>query len=366
MKRALLIALAIAATAGIAHAYPQYQLSREQTCGACHLSPTGGGLLNDNGELTDEDDARWGGDPTFLHGAAELPEWLHLGGDVRAAAGASDRGGGIGPAAFPMQLEGHVQADRGPISVVADLGFTIPNEDSPITALWSRSHYVEWHQQDAGEGLYARAGRFMPTYGLRLAEHTAYTRRFGGTPLFSEAYGASVGWVTPGAELHVTGFVHDRWQKSIEDGDGAALHAEKRFGKISVGAQARYANGAEDVRTQGGATAKLWLDGPEVLLQAEAQVVHQTFDAGGKRNQAVAYLMASWFFAHSYFLDVGLGHFDQDVKVPDVDRDTVEVNLHWFPKAHIELVLMGRLQMIALGKGGDNASYGLVQFHYRL
>jgi len=268
--------------------------------------------------------------------------------------------------AFPMQIEGHVQADRGPISVVADLGFTIPNEDNPITLLWSRSHYLEWRQHDTGEGWYARGGRFMPTYGLRLAEHTAYTRRFGGTPLFSEAYGASVGWVTPGAELHLTGFVHDRWQESIEDGDGAAAYAEKRFGKVAVGVEGRYANGAEDVRTQGGATAKLWLDGPAVLLSAEAQVVHQKFDAGGKRNQAVAYLLASWFFAHSYFLDVGLGHYDQDVKVPDVDRDTVEVNLHWFPKTHMELVLMGRLQMIALGKGGDNASYGLVQFHYRM
>ena len=122
-----------------------------------------------------------------------------------------------------MQIEGHVQADRGPISVVADLGFTIPNEDNPITLLWSRSHYLEWRQHDTGEGWYARGGRFMPTYGLRLAEHTAYTRRFGGTPLFSEAYGASVGWVTPGAELHLTGFVHDRWQESIEDGDGAAV-----------------------------------------------------------------------------------------------------------------------------------------------
>jgi hypothetical protein len=86
--RALLIAAALAATATVAHAYPQYQLSREQTCGACHLSPTGGGLLNVNGELAEEDDATWSGDPTFLHGAATLPDWLHLGGDVRFAAGA--------------------------------------------------------------------------------------------------------------------------------------------------------------------------------------------------------------------------------------------------------------------------------------
>lgn len=364
--RAAIIVIAIAASAGLAHAYPQYQLSREQTCTACHLSPTGGGLLNDNGELTDEDDAKWGGDPTFLSGAKELPEWLHLGGDLRAAAGATNPGGGIAPAAFPMQFEAHAQADRGALSLVADGGVTIPREGAPASVLLSRQHYLQWRQADTGEGWYARAGRFMPTYGLRLAEHTAYTRRFGGAPLFGEAYAASIGWVTPGAEVHATGFIHDRWQDSVEAGDGGALYAEKRFGKIAVGAEARYANATDDIRWNYGVTGKLWLDGPGVLLSGEAQVVRQNFAVGPTRHQAVGYLLASWFVAHSYLLDVGLGHYDEDVKVPDVDRDTVEVNLHWFPKSHMELVLMGRLQMIALGNGGDNSGYGLLQFHYRL
>ena len=366
MTRALVVVLALAASAAVAHAYPQYQLSHEQTCSACHLSPTGGGLLNTNGELTDEDNAKWGGDGTFLHGAKELPEWLHLGGDARVAGGATNPGGGITGAFFPMQLESYVEADRGPVAVVASLGFTIPNEDNPLTVLWSREHYLEWRQHDDGTGAYARAGRFMPTYGLRYAEHTMATRRFGGTPLFGEAYGASLGWVTPGAEVHVTGFVHDRWQDSIEDGDGAALYAEKRFGKVAVGAEGRFATGVDDTRTQGGVTGKLWLEGPEVLLSGEAQVVHQKFEAGGDRNQFVSYLMATWFLAHGYFLDVGLGHYDEDVKVPKVDRDALELNLHFFPKTHMELVVMGRVQTIGLTKGGDTSGYGLVQFHYRL
>ena len=42
----ILAVLAVVATAGVAHAYPQYQLSREQTCASCHVSPVGGGLLD--------------------------------------------------------------------------------------------------------------------------------------------------------------------------------------------------------------------------------------------------------------------------------------------------------------------------------
>lgn len=364
--RALLIAAALAATATVAHAYPQYQLSREQTCGACHLSPTGGGLLNDNGELTDEDDAKWGGDPTFLHGAATLPDWLHLGGDVRFAAGASDRGGGLGPAAFPMQVELHGQVDQGPVQIVADLGVTIPKEGEPASAILSRQHYVQWTQHPGDDGWYGRIGRFMPTFGLRLAEHTAYTRRYGGTPLFGEGYAAALGWVGAAGEVHLTGFSRDRLRSSVEDADGAALHAEKRFGRASVGVQARYANGDEDVRTHGGVNGKLWLEGPALLFQAEAQYVRQNLEVGPTRNQLVGYLMTTWFPHKAYMLNVGLGHYDQDVKVADVDRDTVEVNLHWFPKPHFELVLMGRLQTIGFGSGGPNSGYGLLQFHYRL
>jgi hypothetical protein len=42
-------------------------------------------------------------------------------------------------------------------------------------------------------GLFVRAGRFMPVFGLRFAEHPMYTRRFGGTPLYGDTYGAAIG-----------------------------------------------------------------------------------------------------------------------------------------------------------------------------
>jgi hypothetical protein len=368
--RALALAAGVAAlvaAAATAHAYPQYQLSREQTCGACHLSPTGGGLLNDYGELTDEDEAMWGGTGSFLHGAVELPAWLRLGGDLRAAGGVTDPGGGAGGALFPMQAELHAAALAGPVTVVADLGVTRPPEDgSPLSALLSREHYVRWNQHPDGLGWYARVGRFMPTYGLRFAEHTMYVRRHGATPLYGEVYGAALGWVRGDLEAHVTGFVHDRLRASIVDGDGAAAYVEKRFGRASVGAQARYASAASQVRTEGGVTGKLWLEGPSLLLSAELQAVHQAFDAGPARNQLIGNLMASWFVRRGIFVDAILGHYDQDVKVPDVDRDAIEVNVHWMPKAHLELVLMTRLQAIGLGGGGDGSGYALAQLHYRL
>lgn len=365
MSRHLLLALvALSALAGVAHAYPQYQLSKEQTCSACHVSPVGGGLLDDNGELTAEDESQWGGNPAFLHGAVELPEWLQVGGDLRFAGGVHERGAGPGPAAFPMQTELHAHVARDAFSAYVIGGLTIKDESpSPF----SREHWLMWQQGD-GEGAYVRAGRFMPVAGLRLAEHVFYTRRHGGTPLFAEVYGVNAGWLSPGLEIHATGFVHDPLVDGIEKGDGGALHVEKRFGNVAVGLVDRYTTSDTDTRLHGGLTGKLWLDGARLLLAAEGQAIRQDFklDRGPTRVQLVGQLLATYFARPGLFVDVGLGHFDEDLAVADLDRDAVDVNVHWFPISHLELVLMTRVQTIGLGGGGDTSGYGLLQLHYRI
>jgi hypothetical protein len=68
--RALVISIAlIAALAGRAHAYPQFQMSRDQTCTSCHLAPSGGGLLNENGLNLSESFSQYGTKPEFLNAA---------------------------------------------------------------------------------------------------------------------------------------------------------------------------------------------------------------------------------------------------------------------------------------------------------
>src|SRR5678815_1335285 len=117
---ALGVALLVVA-APRAAAYPQYQLSRDQTCTSCHVSPAGGGLLTENG-----------------YNVAE------------------------------------------------------------------REHYVTWQQQEGtGQGLFVRAGRFMPVFGLRFAEHPDYNRQYGGTPLYADTYAAAVEYIMPTWEAHL-------------------------------------------------------------------------------------------------------------------------------------------------------------------
>lgn len=349
----------IALSAPSAQAYPQFQLVHGQTCSSCHYSPAGGGLLSEMGRDTSTDvSSDEDSDGTFMYGKVPLPSWLEIGGDLRAAGGVIARGA-VDPkgAVFPMQADLYLRAAYRSVSVNATVGF------QP----W-REHYVMWKPEEGSEGYYARVGRFMPVFGLRLAEHPSYNRRFGQTPLYGETYGVGVGKLSGGAELHVSAFVRDPVFDSIERGNGVALYGEKRLleGKAAVGLEARYARSVDEDRLTGGVTSKYWLDGPGVLLQGELQVNRQDFDAGPVRHQLVGYLLGSWFFKQGFWLDLGVGHYDEDLDVKDIDRDAVDTSVHWQPLSHLELLITTRLQMIGLGSGGDSSGYALFMAHYRL
>ena len=92
-----------------AEAYPQYQLSRDQTCTGCHLSPAGGGLLSENGYSVAEATSQFGTAPEFMYGKLSLPSWLALGGDFRGATGYI-RTPDNAVTVFPMQADLYAHA----------------------------------------------------------------------------------------------------------------------------------------------------------------------------------------------------------------------------------------------------------------
>ena len=60
--RALLV-LAIVLASARAYAYPQFELSKDQSCAGCHISPSGGGLLSENGMVVAESISKFGTAP---------------------------------------------------------------------------------------------------------------------------------------------------------------------------------------------------------------------------------------------------------------------------------------------------------------
>jgi len=377
--RALVVLLALACASRVVHAYPQYQLSRDETCSSCHLSPSGGGLLSENGLVQAETLSQFGTAPAFLNGAVTLPRWLALGGDFRWAAGYTHpEPTTSGFDTFPMQADVDGVATAGALSLHVMAGARIPECDGPSaeagvcannygTLAISREHYVMW-QQRPGEatGLFVRAGRFMPVYGLRFVEHPAYDRQYGGTPLYAEAYGVAIEVIKPAWELHVTGFAHDPLQATTELGNGATIYGEARIDeKTSVGLESKLDITTDDRKEYFGATAKHYFESQRLLVQGEAQLVHDKIAAGGTQDGAVAYALGSYFLG-AVMIDLGLGYYTDSVKISLLDQEAADLNIHWFATSHIELVAINRLQMFHFGAGGLTSGYSLLQLHYRL
>ena len=366
-----LIVLVIAGASRLAAAYPQFQLSRDHTCTSCHLSPSGGGLLSENGMATADTMSQYSSTPEFLNGALGTFDSFAFGGDFRSAAGYLQT-----PQRylvwFPMQGDLYAAFHHKGFSAHVTIGGR-PAEfgNEAATHVWSREHYVMWQTEEgSATGLFLRAGRFMPVFGLRLAEHPVYTRRFGGTPLYGETYGVSASYITEKYEGHLTGFIKDPLIDPVQHASGMAAYAELRVtSAASVGAEGMIEVSSDDQKFRGGVTGKYYLANLDLLFQGEFQFVNQRITGpagGGAPVQLVGYAMASKFLGKAMLLDLGVGHYDENIRVKDLDRDCIDLNFHWFSSSHFEAILNGRAEFIAFGNGGPTGAYLLVQAHYRL
>lgn len=380
------VLIVICALVGVAHAYPQFQLIKDQTCSSCHLSPAGGGLLSENGYAVAEAVSQFGTAPEFMYKKVPLPDWLQLGGDFRAAGGYDAAGKNQEAVVFPMQAEIYAAATYKAFSLHVTAGLRDPEwastSDSgarnfnsagfvPATLFASREHYVQWQSDEgASTGLFVRAGRFMPVFGLRFVEHPYFDRRYGGVPLYGETYAAAVEYIQPGYEVHATGFTTDPLTNAVELGNGAALYAEARLGdKTALGIEGKLDVTPDDTLTYGGVTAKHVVTS-DLLVQGELELIHDKIHHdGGHANQLVATVVGSYFIG-PVMADLGINIFHEDLSTPLLDLEAFDLNIHWFGTSHIELILANRFQTYAFGanatEGMPAVFYSLLMAHYRL
>ena len=372
MRSAALVVVLVLAAARPAEGYPQFQLATGAArCNQCHYAPAGGGLINGYGRDEAADSISMGGYGDFLHGVWELPSWLGLGGDLRAAGlvnnvGATD---GAELTAFPMQADLYARVAVEAFSLYVSAGITgaVRPEADFVDRLVSREHYLMWRPKSVGP--YLRVGRFFAPYGLRLAEHLSFVRRFLGFNTLEETYNLAGGVVNDGWELHATAFTPDPFRPVGFEGSGGAVYYERRFGEtFAAAAQARFAIASGDTRTQGGLVGKLYLEPARTLLLVQTDLVHERFDeTGASRLQWVYYLGASWRFARGFMVQLMLERWDPDLATRGVARDALDLEVQWFPTAHVEVSLFGRLQLI--GPGSDDSTGAqvlMLQAHYYL
>jgi hypothetical protein len=196
MIRTLFFLLAATILASTAWAEPTFLAKQYTRCTACHYSPTGGGLLTPYGRLLShrelsttggsatasgsdaENDPR--GEQAFLFGAlGNGLGRLHLGLEARPAHLRIGFPGGHQDMNFLMNLDLLGAFEKGGWTVYGSIGREPPGSavrNGRTLADAAFVSYEHWISYGADHGLRVRAGRFLPAYGVRFADHTAYTR----------------------------------------------------------------------------------------------------------------------------------------------------------------------------------------------
>jgi hypothetical protein len=368
--RLILVAIVLTAAAGRADAYPQFQLSLgADRCVQCHYSPAGGGLINDYGRDEAGSTISRGGDGRFLHGAWTPPPWLQLGLDLRGAGAIKYRDRERELLGFPMQTDVYLRAggERVSFNLTAGMRGGARDPQPPfVERLVSREHYLMYQRES---GAYVRAGRFFPIYGIRSQDHTAYVRRYLGFHTLEEPYGLAAGSFGDTWEGHLSLFV----PRPIEflgagvKARGAAAYVEQRLldDTAAIAGQARLAVSSNDARIAAGVVGKRWWSGAGVMLLAELDLQRQSFadGAGPTRYQLAGYLGASKTVAAGLMVGAAVHRWQPDLRLRS-SRDAFEVNVQYFPIAHVELHLLTRIG--AEGHFDDPGLLSLLQLHYYL
>ncbi len=370
MRLILSIVAALVLWSTAAEAYPQFQFSTENArCTMCHFSPAGGGLINAWGREEATDTISRGGEGAFLGELWEPPDWLQLGGDLRLVAGAHDTPAtGVDLLLFPMQADLYSRAEFGPVTINLTLGgrhSARQRDPPPLSYVASREHYLMY--QPKPSGIYVRAGRFYAPYGLRHVDHTSYVRRDLGFYANEETYGISGGYLKGNEwELHLSAFTRDPLIQAGAQGSGAAALYEKRFADDTAawGVQSKVHLSPDGQTYWAGGTLKYWLSSIDVLLLSEVDLGMRRIDAPSADPifQGIAHINASHFVTTGLMVGATLEAKQMDMSLRGKDAESAMLSLQYFPKAHYELMLLGKAERTQ----GTRDLVSLLMFHYYL
>jgi hypothetical protein len=283
-RRRIVVLSLLALAAGVARAAAEpIFLSRQYArCTNCHYSPTGGGLLTPYGrslsreELSTFGASRGSGslgrEQDFLFGAL---------------------GKGLGPVSVGLDLRpSHLSIDSQEYSSSRDFlmnaavsaGVQLRNwtfygqvgrqprgNDTRVTS------FEHWASYQSDRGLGVRVGRFLPAYGVRLADHTSFTRAPLGFDNDDQIYGLELSYKSDRHLVQVAGGP-GRAESLLDDDEQGSFTATGRWQfdlrpRTVLVASGSYRD-ATDLEPSGGATGLALGLAPasRLTLWAEADV----------------------------------------------------------------------------------------------
>jgi hypothetical protein len=180
------------------YSYPKFAAYTGEKCQSCHVNPTGGGMRNLYGVKYGKDNLYfkfWEKANKTTEIDPQLTKSISMGSDMRMIF-IDDQTGEGNPnfnSFFQMQGDLYVNAQLNKyINLMVAPGLYIPNTYGPNPL--PTKYEIYGMVSNLPAGLYFKAGRFIPNFGVKIPEHRAYNRIFNDmyTPYASDA-GIEVG-----------------------------------------------------------------------------------------------------------------------------------------------------------------------------
>jgi hypothetical protein len=194
MARNLSVALFLVLfTCSLSYSYPKFAAYTGAKCLDCHVNPTGGGMRNPGGVGYSKNKLFF----KFLEKQnkttqieTQITKGISMGADMRMIFIDDETGDGQPNfnTFFQMQGDLYVNAEVNDyISLMIAPGLYIPNTYGPNPL--PTKYEIYGMVSNLPAGLYLKAGRFIPNFGIKIPEHRAYNRQFNDlyTPYASDA-----------------------------------------------------------------------------------------------------------------------------------------------------------------------------------
>lgn len=361
MKYTSLLFIIIALYSWNAQAFPEMIRYQYNNCTACHVAPSGGGLLTSYGRsLSSEVLSTWGTEKEsgFLHGMIDregLEQWLLVGGDIRAVQVHKESDVIKTGRFIKMQADFSLGVVREKWAVVGTVGEIEQDDWNPF----STSYYGMLKPSDE---ISVRAGRFSPQYGVYSKDHIAFVRSFLGFGLDGSRDTGEIQWTGPDWTSNLS------YSKQInvkEPEEAVAAQVQRTFAdtfKIAVNYWRGHAGPVD--RDLYGAWALLGFS-KNIFLVSEVDWQNRKINLVTTKS-FVTYQKAGYTLFKGFDL-LALGEFQK----ADLDDAATEVSRYglgfqFYPRPHFEFSGAWTKQKTLALQKGQEADYAWLLLHYYL
>lgn len=351
-----------------AYAFPEMIRHGYTSCTACHVSPTGGGVLTPYGrELSREILSTWGkeGEGQPLNGKATPPDWLRVGGDIRYMQLFRKTETAEEAKSFWMQtdLESAVIIKNYIIAIAGGVQ-QAENSDPKKDEFISRRHYIGYKFND---NLAIRAGRFYPAYGINIPEHASVIKRGLRWDQGQETYNFELNYLKENFEIFLTGLFGRPDQNKENTDKGFAISPSYALSdKIKIGLNFLKGDSKQYERTLYGLhILAAYNESLYFLTEVDWQKISSSPNFSQESKGFFNYNKLGYELIQGVHLNFTFEYGQSDLERSNSIIRTYGPGFQFFPRPHFELSgTWSKQQIMAVSSDYGDFAYLIVHYYF--